>query len=428
MRGLSRHFVTWALLLAAAGASFAGEPPITTKIEKDTITVKAAGLSPDEKFALVFSRGAASIVGWYDLDRDPRMEVNLAAHGNTNGCALFQNRAEILLGGRKITLFPERAKDFALVESNSVRAIVEIGGRLTTVTGEFPGERLRKGIHEFTGQRKAGADRPRYVTRFTVYPTGRIYIRHTLKFSGRPLLFTANHMILGTAPVEKVKAINEHAREPDIFLAPSNFLLHHGRGGAFRASALLIADRRRYRTDWVGQLMTTDMKRHGWFRSAFAVQTGFVEMRPGEVVWNFMLQIEPANIDSREAARLYVQDYLKPAKISFIGRRGSLPMNEQEDAQLDGFAEGRGCYVASADRKPVVLMRIDVGTLSRFSPAFEITNWTSRRPRIIHLDAHTRRINVHYNAHVDGERLLIQYLGVLTPGVHTLRIAGPGRS
>ena len=423
-RGLTPFFIAAALLAGlvpnAAGA------PMTAKLARDTLTVTAEGLSPDEKFALVFSRQAGSITEWYDLDRDPEMRVNLAAHGSDNGHALFQNRAEMEWEGKRITLFPGPAEKFVLVEANTVRTVVEISGAMTTATGEFPEEKLREENKTLTGRSRKGIERPAYATRFVVYPTGRIYIRHTLTFRGLPLFLASNHAVLATAPAEKVDAFNDHVTEVRALLEPSTFLLHHGEDKDFTASVLLATDFRRYRVDWLGQMMTVDGRRRGWVRSAFALQEGLRVMQPGDSTWNFLMQIEPSNVDSREAARLYVQDYLRPARVTFPGGHGSRVIRELEDRQLDGFAEGRGCYVASAEGKPAVLMQFDAGTLSRFNPAFEVHDWKPGMPDVIEVDTEPRKRGVHYHAHLDKQRLLIQYLGVLAPGIHTVRVSGGG--
>jgi len=294
---------------------------------------------------------------------------------------------------------------------------------MTTPSGDFPEEKLRKEVHTITGHKRKGTERPQYTTRFAVYPTGRIYVRHALRFEGQPLFLTNNRVVLATAPAEDVHAFNDHKTEVKSFLEPSTFILHHGKDKRFAGSVLFVANYRRYRSDWLGQMMTVDRKRRGWVRSAFSLQEGLRVMQPGESAWNFMLQIEPSNVDSREAAQLYVQDYLKPARITFPGGRGSLVLKEIDDAQLDGFAEGRGCYVITAEEKRTVLTRFDAGTLSRFNPAFEIHDWKFGLPREIHVDTDTRKLGVHYNAHLGRKCLLIQYLGVLTPGVHTVRVS-----
>ena len=411
------------LLTLASGAARAGGP-ITAKVAQDTITVRAEGLSPAERFLLVFTRQSAGISEWYDLDRDPAMRVNLAPHGDTTGYALFQNRIEMLSNAKPIALFPEAAKQFALVESNAVRAVVEIGGRMTTASGEFPGEKFRKEIKAFTGRRQRGPERPRYVTRFTVTATGRIYIRHVLKFKGQPMVLASTRMILATAPAKDVTALNEHPREIDAFIEPASFLLHHGGGDDFAASALLVSEAHKYRTDWIGQLVTVDRNRRGWVRSAFTLHAEPNLVQAGDVAWNFMLQLEPSNVDSRESAALYARDYRKPATITFVGGHGMRRIKELEDAQFDGFAEGRGAYVMSADGKPTVLMNFEAGTLSRFNPVFEIHDWKRALPERIHVDGEVRRRGVHYHAHLDGGRLMIQYLGALPPGAHMIRVDG----
>ena len=441
-----------AAVLVAAGLLLGGSveaSTIATRIEKDTVTVLAAGQDPTAQFALVFSRQAGSIVGWYDLDRDAKMTVNLCSRGGTNAYALFQNRAEMIVEGKEVTLFPGKAEEFRVLESNEIRAVVFIRGRFTTPSGLFPGEAMKRGVLEITGRQRKTPERPEYQTRFTVYPTGRIYIRHLWEVGhmqlktrtvllrrgrhekrevrrrvGTPILLSSNRMSLGTAPERDVVVLNDYAGERRAFFEPASFLLHHGTRDGFQASALLVANYRKYRTDWLGQMMTLDSGRRGWLRSAFALQDGRAIMRPGKYVWHFMLQIEPANIESREAAREYARDYLHPARISFAPGMGVLELADPEDEQMDGFAEGRGCYVVNAAGVQCVKMRIDAGTLSRYSPAFEIRRWRHEVPKFITVDGFRRHVGEHYNVHLDKGKLMLQYLGVLTPGVHTIEIDG----
>ncbi|HUW58143.1 MAG TPA: hypothetical protein VMZ92_16005 [Planctomycetota bacterium] len=395
---------------------------LATRIEKDTITVLAEGADPTGKFALVFSRRAGSITGWYDLDRDPKMTVNLCSHGDTNGYALFQNRAEMVVDGEEVVLYPGPAEEFRVLESSDIRTVVLMRGHFTTPSGEFPGEKLRRGILEVTGRESKGPERPEYQTRFTVYPTGRVYIRHMLGVTGQPIVLTSNRMILGTAPVDGVAVLNDHTDAQRAFVEPASFILHHGGHDDFTGSALFVANYRKYPTDWLGQMITLDGRRRGWLRSAFAVQGGRQVVQPGKYVWSFLLQIEPSGISSRGAAQGYALDYLEPARIAFVSGQGALDLGDSEDRQMDGFAEGRGCYVVNAGGRRRVQMRVDAGILSRHSPVFEIRHWQGGGPRFITVDGHRRHVGVHYTADFDKDTLLLQYLGVLSVGVHTVSV------
>jgi hypothetical protein len=419
------------LVLAVAGVAAPARPlqgtSLAARIESDCITVTAQGLTRNETFALVFSRRAGSIVGWYDLDRDPKMQANLCAHGETNGFALFENRLEMVVDGKELALHPGPAEEFSVTESSDVRIVIQAKGRLVTSVGELPGEKRSKAVLSRTGGDWRGPERPIYSTRFTVYPTGRIYIRHVLEFTGRPEVFTSNRMILGTAPVRDLTVLNDIAGREEAFLEPAGFILHHGSAGEFASSALMVSASRRYRTDWLGQLMMLDDGR-GWVRSAFTVGAGRYVPQPGPHVWNFMLQIEPANVDAREAARLYASDYIEPARLTFPDGRAAADADIGEDPRIDGFAEGLGCYLVNAEGREDVEVRFDAGMQSRFFPAFELRGWKGATPANIVVDDSRRRASLNYNARREGKKLLIQYLGVLSPGTHVLRVerARPG--
>lgn len=172
--------------------------------------------------------------------------------------------------------------------------------------------------------------------------------------------------------------------------------------------------------------MAFDNRRRGWVRSGFSLRRGEHLMKPGKYVWHFMLQVEPSNVHSREAARPHVEDYLKPARISFLNRHGSADITEGEDEQMDGFAEGRGCYVVSAAGGRHVEMRMDSGMQTRFHPAFEIHQWQHDLPRFILVDGRRRHVGVHYNARLGKETLLVQCLGTLSPGEHIIDVRAPG--
>ena len=428
------HRACWlisALVSAAALPAPARGVGLTKFIEKDTISVMAEGMGEKERFAVVFSRKAGSIAVWHDLAADPKMEVNLSARGEGNGFALFQHRAEIVVDGKEATIFPGPADEFVVTEYSPVRAIVSLKGPYTTATGEFPGEELAKVSMKIAGREYRPPERPRYETQFTVYPTGRIFIRHVLEVRSRPLEFKSSRMLLATAPAAHVDAFNDQAARELRFVMPSSFIVHAGTEPAFPANALFVVNLHQYPTDWLGQMMMFDDKRSGlpaeasakvgWTRSAFRVH-GERTVAPGKYVWNFMLQIAPGNIRTREAAEVHALDYLQAARLVFTPGMGGAELADDQDEQLDGFVESRGAYVLSADGKDAVEFRMDCGMQSRTCPAFEIRTWRHPPPAAIVVDGARRFAGTHFQANVERNTLVLQYLGVFTPGEHTLRI------
>ena len=400
-----------------------GAVGMTRFVEKDTISLMGEGMGPKERWALVFSRKAGSISVWHDLASDPKMEVNLSGRGEGNGFALFQNRAEVVIDRNEVAIFPGPADEFVLTEFSNVRAIISIKGPYTTVTGEYPGEALEKtGIH-IPGHDVKANRRPRYETQFTVYPTGRIFIRHVLEVVAHPLEFRSNRIVLATAPSEHVESFNDQLNPQLKFLAPSSYIVHAGSDAAFGANAMLVMNLHRYPTDWLGQMMMFDSKRSGWTRSAFLIHGSHVAA-PGKYVWNLMLQIEPTNLRTQDVAGIHAADYLHAARLSFTRGMGSAEVGDPQDEQLDGFVEGRGAYLLSADGKDAVEFRMDCGEASRWCPAFEVRTWRQKAPTVITVDGAKRVAGEHFTAHVENSTLRLLYLGVFSPGEHAIRIEG----
>jgi len=320
-----------------------------------------------------------------------------------------------------------------VTEWSSVRTVVSIKGSYTTSTGEYPGEEFAKVGMKIAGHEVEPPRRPRYETQFTVYPTGRVFIRHVLEVRGKPLEFTSNRMLLATAPAPHVEAFNDQVVKEMTYLMPSSFIVHAGSDPEFPANALFVVDLHKYPTDWLGQMMATDGKRSGWTRSAFLAH-GRRVVAPGKSVWNFMLQIEPGNLRTRETAEIHALDYLKPARLIFTPGLGGAALADAQDEQLDGFVESRGAYVLSADGRDAVEFRLDCGMQSRWCPAFEVRTWRHPAPASVVVDGERRVAGTHFLAHVEKSTLLVQFLGVFTPGEHVVRIeaepaagnAGPG--
>ena len=153
-------------------------------------------------------------------------------------------------------------------------------------------------------------------------------------------------------------------------------------------------------------------------------------MQPGKHSWDFMLQVEPANLATRSAANQYALDYAAPARVRCVEGCGTICVGDVDDRNMDGFAEGRGCYLLSARDVARVVLHMDTPDQLRFFPAFEIHDWQGLAPRTITVDGARRHAGIHYNVQVDVEhaRLVLQLLEVLKPGRHVLEIAGNARA
>ncbi|MEE8244000.1 MAG: SdrD B-like domain-containing protein, partial [Pseudomonadales bacterium] len=120
-----------------------------------------------------------------------------------------------------------------------------------------------------------------------------------------------------------------------------------------------------------------------------------------------------------------MDDYRTPATLDFAIGGG-------DGSQVgDGFAEDRGAYTLDdADADDHVKFQLTIGGFTRFTPAFEITNWNSARPDIILVDGVLKTRGVDYNADVVGTTLILQYLSDLAAdtvfeiGVATSDISG----
>jgi hypothetical protein len=421
---LLRAMTASAVALAAAWMLAPGSVSaveLTRFIEKDTISIMGEGVGPKEKWALVFSRKSGSISFWHDLAADPKMAVNLSGRGEGNGFALFQHRAEVRVDGKDVAIFPGPADEFLLKEFSNVRAIISIKGPYTTPSGEYPGEELARTGIRIPGHDMKANQRPRYETQFTIYPTGRIFIHHVMEVLGKPLDFRTNRLLLATAPAEKVSAFNDVVN-PDLkFVSPASWIVHAGSDPLFSSNALLVMNVRRYPTDWLGQMMMFDSKRSGWTRSGFFIN-GARTLPAGKSAWNLMLQFEPSNLRLSETAALHAADYLQPGKLSFVRGKASGDVDDDQDEQLDGFAEGRGAYVVSADGKESAEFKLDCRDSVRWCPAFEVHAWRHDAPTAITVDGAKRVAGEHFIAHAEAGTLTLLYLGVFSPGEHTIRV------
>jgi hypothetical protein len=98
---------------------------------------------------------------------------------------------------------------------------------------------------------------------------------------------------------------------------------------------------------------------------------------------------------------------------------------DQEDTNLDGYAEGTGCYVMRADVKGGVEFMVNCGRHTRFQPAFQIEAWQGDLPKVMELDDQTLHVGLDYNARLEKGVLLFQYLGTLEAGKHLFDVRKP---
>lgn len=405
-----RLTVTTGLMLVWASGVCLGAS-IQVRPDPETIQLLVEGPKPGTNFALVFDRSRAGICGWYDLDDDPKMERNLAPTGPGHCFTLFQSQAQIRLGGRNVDIMPGPAESLSLLEEHPERVVISVAGRLAKSDGLRPTEEFPKLIEMATGRQVPGNQLPRYEIRYTVYPTGAVYVQMVWDIRAVPLDLVTQHSILANAATEQFLALNDwkDGRQPLDW--PVSFLLHHS--DLVKTDALLTPHLGRYVSDWLAQSMSSTNPPCNWFRSGFSLCEKPKQLREGRYSWEFLLHLEPGTAGDREAAFDISEDYRHPDILSMTEEGwGELDINSQGDGNFDAYAERDGTYDI-LDGREGVRFGISGVKYPRFHPAFLVNGWEGPVPESIRMDGLVLVRKKDFNAFVEERKLLVQYLGVI---------------
>lgn len=412
MQGVLRSLTTiGALLLTTTGLCVGAT--VMARPQKDTIEIIVEGAAQQSNFALIFDKSRAGISGWYDLDKDPKMERNLAPQGKGHRHSLFHSLAEIHLSDRKITIGPAAAGSMSLVENRPERVVINFTGRIAKWNGLRASDEFPKLIELTTGKIVAGDQLPTYEIRYTIYPTGAIYVQLVWTVHGVPLLVLSHHATLATVASDEFVALNDWRLQKRPFTWPATFLLHHGTGPQYQSDVLLSIHFNRFRSDWLGQHTASSKYKCGWFRSGFNMTPSPLKLPEGRYSWEFLLHVEPGTSGQRDPAFDVSEDYRHPATLELTGKGwGGLDVNGPGDANSDGFSERNGAYNLVSGPKGV-RFNISGKTYPRIRPVFRISGWKGRAPEILRMDNKVLTRTKDYNTYVNEGVLVLQYLGVI---------------
>jgi hypothetical protein len=308
----------------------------------DRLTVTCPG-----RFELEFDPNVGTVARWFDLTRDPARRMNLVAeYGRLlNDKFGFKGEDGEALAGSWY-LAPTEVP--ILLEASRVRARVRM---LCPGARSYGGGALQANVQGTTD--------------YTIYPSGRVFVRNELRVVGEP--YRAHHFQFNL----KTSWAAYHANGGEaIGSAGKDFILHSHRGPEVTADALLV---------WhTGERSTSYFNapyEHVFYRSGVQLAEAMDKvLAPGtSLSWCFMLQLKPDDLDSEDAARPYALDYRNPAKVTVS--RGALVTGDPGDANGDGFNEAEGCTVVSADEKGQVAFVLDPGEVTHYWPVFKVRRW-----------------------------------------------------
>jgi hypothetical protein len=308
----------------------------------DRLTVTSPG-----RFELEFDPNVGTVTRWFDLTRDPGRRMNLVAEYGRLLNDKFGFKDE---GGSPAEgswyLAPTEVP--ILLEASPVRARVRM---LCPGARSYGGGPLRANVQGTTD--------------YTIYPTGRVFVRNELRVGGEP--YRSHHFQFN---LKTSWAAYHGSGGEAIRSAAQDFILHTHRGPEVTADALLV---------WhTGERPTSYFNapyERMFYRSGVQLAEAMDKvLAPGtSLSWCFLLQLKPDDLDSEDAARPYALDYRNPAKVTVS--QGALVTDDPGDADGDGFNEAEGCTVLAADREGKVAFVFDPGEVTHYWPVFKVRQW-----------------------------------------------------
>ena len=342
-----------------------------------------------------FDPNVGTVARWFDLTRDPDRRTNLVAEYSRllNNKFGFKDEEGNPVGGSSY-LAPTEVP--VLLEASPVRARVRL---------VCPGARTYGGGAVQTNVQGT--------TDYTVYPTGRVFVRNELRVVDEP--YRSNHFQLNMLTSW---AAHNGSNGQAIRSSAKDFILHTHRGGSaspsspglpaggqeVAADALLVWHTGERSTSYFNAPYEWVFYRSGVRLAEAADKT----LEPGaSLTWCFMLQLKSDDIDSEEAARPYALDYRAPARVTVA--RGALITDDVGDLNQDGFNEAEGCYVLSAEDGSVGFT-LASGEVTHYWPILKVLNWPGAAPANITVNDRELSRGSDFLAHADANVLIIQLL------------------
>jgi len=384
-----------------------------TRPQKDSIEVLAEGPTRSTNFALIFDRERVGISGWYDLDADPSMELNLAPLGQGHAATLFHTVCNVVLDGKKVPVVPGPPESITLIENLPERVVIAYSGPLVKLGEARPSEKYPRLVELGTGRVVGGDVLPNYEIRYTIYPTGMVYVQLLWDVHGTALPLGDLHAVLANAPTDQFTALNDSKDPERADRSPVSFVLHHGKGPLYRSDALFVPHFGGLPSDWLGQRVSSSVGKTGWFRSAFCLVPPDREMPQGQYTWSFLVHLEPGTAGKTSQAMAIAEDYRHPATLSLPDPAwGKLDLHQPGDSNSDGFSERDGTYNLIAGH-PGVRFSISAKTGPRHYPVFRVADWTGLVPESGTLNGKSISRDTDFSAFVVDGVLVLQYFGVI---------------
>jgi hypothetical protein len=332
---------------------------------------------------------------WFDLAHDPQKKRDLAPVLEENG--LLWTKMGIGDGKRVGVANPP--KEMKLLESGPVRVRVRGAGVMNRRGLGIPQEDLNEVGFEQT---------------FTVYPTGQVYVDYALLTKETVPL---HHFLLILKPngawgsqgkgegAGEVRCAGEAGANRPYGKTASSFALEWTNGPTYFQDMLMVMYRGKYNgTYWNEGYLDKDL------RCGLDLLGRWKDkiLPKGKDHILLMLAFRD-DIDGREAAGLYAQDYRTPGKLHVTV--GNADTTDAGDYDADGFSEAEGCYVLTADKG--VAFTLPAGPAARMFPAFKIKGWIGDAPRSMKAGGRDLKAGSDYNAATARGVLMVQLLSAV---------------
>jgi len=390
------------------------------------MVVRSTGPEPQSSFELTFSERAGGISAWYDLDRDPGRTHNLAGHGDLPSVALLTHGLTLVGSQWREVLYSAPAQSLTVPEDDVVRVQLRLEGSYSPLSvaqeyrREGEGPRPRAGV-------PSRSSPLRFVTTYTLYPVGQLYVRHSLLSAATTVRVAASEWLLATAPTSDFQTLGSAAgaRQPDggeERPAASNFLLHRSSGPVDFADVLLIPSRPRLPVTRWGERFSLGEQGQGATRSAFEANPPGTILGAEPSVWCFSVHIEPDWVDRAELASAVVEAYQRPPALTVEPGWGEVVHSDPGDLNLDGFSEGEGCYMLRAVPAGCRLT-VNLSDALLTAPVFRFAGWRGSAPRTITVNGKPWSREQDFQAVLlDESTLLVQLYHELPGGQVTLEV------
>ena len=376
------------------------------------VVVRSGGPGEEGRFELTFTQRAGGISSWYDLDRDPQREHNLAGRGGLPNVALLTHTL-IPVGARASeVLYGAPATKITVLEDNPVRVRIRLEGsyrELRQARNFQPGG--GQGQQPFP---RRGGPRIPFQTTYTIYPTGQIYLSHRILSPAATLRLAQSQWVLSVAPTSQFRVVGSAGagRPP----ARTDFVLHSSAGPVFFADVLLVPWRGGRPVGRWGERFMVGAEGRGATRSALQAHPPGAQLGPQAPAQRYLLQIEPDWMDGAGLAQIVAEAYQRPPTPVMAPGGGELLRGEQGDDNLDGFSEAQGCYLVRGTRAGS-RFSLELSESLLMRPVFRISGWQASPPASILVNKRRWSRGQDFQAVLlDESTLLVQLYRNLTGG------------